>query len=169
VPDIALIASTALAAASAAAAWRSSFIAREAATRNNLAFVWPVVRIKSDGPHTVVFVRLHNDGPGLAQDVVAARYEPSGEDGKEWAVQDRTPVVRALRTGESLPPAEGNDGMALGVHVWGDDVWAVAVRWTDTAGQRWELLAPQDPEALTSSPRRLRRAGWQRWRPSGDW
>lgn len=166
-PDPAIIASTALAAASSAAAWRSSFIAREAATRSNLAFVWPAVRIAYDGPDPVVWVRLHNDGPGLAQDVVAARLEPSGR-GDEWTVFDRTPVIRAMRAAETLPPAEREE-MPLGVHRAGDDVWSVAVRWTDTGGQRWELVAPQDPHALTTSPRRLARRAWQKWRPAADW
>jgi hypothetical protein len=165
--DSGVVASTALAAISSAAAWRSSFIAREAATRNNLAFVWPAVHIAYDGPDPVVWVRLHNDGPGLAQDVVAARLEPSGHE-DDWAVFDRTPVVRALRAAESLPP-EGADPMALGVHRARDDIWSVAVRWTDTAGQRWELTAPQDPNALTTAPRRLQRRRWQRWRPDADW
>lgn len=165
--DEALLASTALAAASSAAAWRSSFIAREAATRNNLAFVWPAVRIAFDGPDPVVWVRLHNDGPGLAQDVVAARFEPSGQ-GDQWTLFDRTPVIRAMRGGEAVPPPE-HDEMALGVHRAGDDVWSVVVRWTDTAGQRWELTAPQDPQALTTTPTRLRRRKWQKWRSEGDW
>jgi hypothetical protein len=160
--DEALLASTALAAISAAAAWRSSFIAREAATRSNLPFVWPAVRVAYDEPDPVVWVRFHNDGPGLAQDVVAARMEPSGR-ADEWAVFDRTPVIRALRGGEILPPPAATE-MALGIHQARDDVW-----WTDTAGQRWELRAPQDSHALTTTPQRLRRRRWQKWRSPADW
>ena len=165
--DPALIASTALAAVSSAAAWRSSFIAREAATRSSLAFVWPVVQIGYERDRAVVRVRLHNDGPGLAQDVVAARLEPTGE-GDTWAVFGRTPVIRAMRAAETLPPPEQEE-MSLGAHVAGDDIWSVVVRWTDTAGQRWELAAPQEQYALTTTPRRLRRRRWQRWRAAVDW
>ena len=50
-------------------------------------------------------VRLHNDGPGLAQDVVAARLEPTGE-GDTWAVFGRAPVTRAMHAAETLPPPE---------------------------------------------------------------
>jgi hypothetical protein len=120
-----------------------------------------------DGPQTVVWVRLHNDGPGLAQDVVAARYEPSGPNA-EWLVQDGTPVVRAMRGGETLPPVDQAE-LSLGVHAAGDDVWSAAVRWTDTAGQRWELNAPQDARGLARRPTRLRRRWWQRWREPADW
>lgn len=165
--DPALIASTTLAAVSAAAAWRSSFISREAGTRSSLAFVWPAVRIAYDGGQPVVWVRFHNDGPGLAQDVVAARLEPT-DNGDEWTVFDRTPVIRALRAAETLPPPDKQD-MALGAHEVGDDIWSVAVRRTDTAGQRWELTAPQDQYALTAAPSRLRRRSWQRWRDAADW
>lgn len=83
--------------------------------------MWPAVRVAYDGSDPVVRVRLHNDGPGLAQDIVAARLEPSGRR-DDWAVFDRTPVVRAMRAGESLPPTEDAEWMSLGVHRMQDDV-----------------------------------------------
>jgi hypothetical protein len=92
--DPALIAPTTLAAVSAAAAWRSSFIAREAAIRSSLAFVWPVVRVSYERDRAIVRVRLHNDGPGLAQDVVAARIEPSGEGTRGQSSIARLSYVR---------------------------------------------------------------------------
>lgn len=153
--------------ASALAAWRTSVVAGRGVTRSNLPYVWPAVRIGRDGPTTVVWVRLHNDGPGLAQDVVAARMEPSGQ-GSTWAVFDRTPTIPALRSGETLPPKD-RDELSLGAHTAGDDVFSVVVRWTDTAGQRWELLAPQERHALTRAPKKLRRGRLDMWRPAADW
>lgn len=166
--DGAAVASAALAAASATASWRSALVAREAASRSNAAFVWPSVRIGRDGDVTRAWVRFFNDGPGLARDVVAARLELGGPQYKKWAVHDRTPAIRGLRSHETLPPADQDD-MALGVHAAGDDVWAVAVRWTDTAGERWEYQWQPDSTALASAPSRLRRRWWQRWRPASDW
>lgn len=166
--DGAVVASAALAALSATASWRSALVAREAVSRSNAAFVWPAVRIGRDGDRTLAWVRLFNDGPALARDVVAARLEPGGENFKTWSVHDQTPVIRGLKPHETLPPSD-HDDMALGVHSAGDDVWAVAVRWTDTAGQRWEYVWEPDARKLARPPRRLRRHRWQRWRERAAW
>jgi len=122
------------------------------------------VEYDRNSPQTSVWVRLHNDGPGLAQDVVVARLEPVGRDVNEWQPLDRTPPVRALRSGENMA-AE----LSLGTHTAGDDVFSIAVRWTDTAGQRWELIAPQDPSERIHSESRLRRRPWQRWARPPNW
>jgi hypothetical protein len=176
VSDAPVIISTSVAALSALAAWRSSFVASASVARSNLPYVWPVVSSARDADAIVVRVRLHNDGPGLAQDVVAARLEPSGrdDDGGPWTVFARTPVIRGLRGGETLPPPGPRDDsasgwMTLGTHGAGDDVWSVAVRWTDTAGHRWELVVPQNSTDLTRRPAKLRRSWWDRWRDERDW
>jgi len=149
------------------AAWRSSLIAQRAATRAHLPYVWPAIRYGSDGPDKVVYVRLHNDGPGLAQDVVAARYEPAGPGG-DWIPLEQSSVIRGIRNSETFPPADAEE-LSLEAHLAGDDVFSVAVRWTDTASQRWELIVPQDPKQLTGKPRKLRHRFWQRWRPPAEW
>jgi hypothetical protein len=73
-----------------------------------------------------------------------------------------------MRGGETLPP-EGNQELNVGTHTAGDDVFSIVVRWTDTAGQRFELLAPQDPNQLTRSPKKLRRGKIDFWRASVSW
>jgi hypothetical protein len=155
------------ASASALAAWTSASLARQTARRAHFPYVWPDVRINYRDEILEVSARLHNDGPGLAQDVVAARLEPP-DDEHPWAVFDRTPTIRAMRGGEANPRDE-KAALGLGAHTHGDDIFSVVVRWTDTAGQRWELVAPQDPKALTRPPRALRRRRWQRWRDPADW
>ena len=162
-----LVISASAAAASALAAWRSSFIAARSAIRANLPYVWPAVRPQYEEGRIVVWVRLHNDGPGLAQDVVVARQEPSW-DGRNWETFDRTLTIPTLRSGETLPP-DGHEELSLGTHTAGDDIFSVVVRWTDTAGQRVELVAPQDPHQLTRPPRKLRRGKLDRWRPDASW
>jgi hypothetical protein len=81
---------------------------------------------------------------------------------------DRTPVIRAMLAAEIIPP-DGNQEMSLSTHEVGDDIWSGAVRWTDTAGQRWELTAPQDAHAPMTAPRRLRQRTWQKWRNVPEW
>ena len=162
-----LVISALAAAASAIAAWRSALVATRAVTRANLPYVWPAVRLQHEKGSIVVWVRLHNDGPGLAQDVVVARQEPL-EDGSAWETFDRTPTIPALRGGETLPP-EAHEELSVGTHTAGDDVFSVVVRWTVTAGQRFELVAPQDPHQLTRSPRKLRRRWLEFWRPRAAW
>jgi hypothetical protein len=103
----------------------------------------------------------------VAQDVVAARQEPL-EDGSTWETSDRTPTIPALRGGETLPPTRCEE-LSIGTHTAGDDLFSVVVRWTDTAGQRFELVAPQDPHQLTRSPRKLRRRRLHFWRPDAAW
>jgi hypothetical protein len=100
---------------------------------------------------------------------VAARFEPNNEG--KWVAYDRIETIRAMRGHETVPPPDSVGsprGFPLGVHVAGDDVWSVLIRWTDTAGQRWEFTAPQDREGLAQAPRRLRRHSYQRWLPKAD-
>ena len=153
--------------ASAIAAWTTALLARQTVRRAHLPYVWPDVRLHYRDKSTEVSVRLHNDGPGLAQDVVAALLEPS-DDEHPWAIHDKTPTIRALRSGEANP-RDDNEALTLGTHVAGDDIFSVTVRWTDTAGVRWELVAPQDPKGLTGHTSPLRRYWWQRWRAPLDW
>jgi hypothetical protein len=156
-------------AVAAIAAWRSSATSQQAVRRSNLPYVWPAVHLDYTDGRPKVYVRLHNDGPGLAQDVVAARLEPLGEDGSNWQPVARTATFRAIRSGETLPPADA-EALFLGVHLVGDDIFSVAVRWTDTAGERWELIAPQSQNELTTAASQLRRRFWQRRRlPREDW
>jgi hypothetical protein len=62
--DPALIASAVFSAGTAVGAWRSSFISRETVSLSSLAFIWPTVRVAYDQGQPVVWIRLHNDGPG---------------------------------------------------------------------------------------------------------
>lgn len=106
----------------------------------------------------------------MARDVVAARSEPTGNPDKldEWMDHDHTGVIRTLRSGESMPPKDG-DWLSVGTDPSREGVLAVVVRYTDVRGIRHEISTPLDPHELSKVPRKLRRYWWQRWRAKTDW
>jgi len=163
-----------LAAVSAAVSAFSAYTSRQAVDRSHRPFVWPAISNSRDpdGQH-VLRIRLHNDGSGTAYDV---RWSVgSVTEGRKGDIVDDvrltsdnvSQVIRALRPGEVLPPAEAG-WLEQAVALPEDDVWWVLVRWTDPARVRWEL-SEQGPTLLRSEPRRLRTWQWQLWRPKRDW
>ena len=129
--------------------------------------IWSVARPHREGDSRVIEVRIHNGGPGLARDVVAARSEPTGNPDKpnEWMEHDHTAVIRILQAGESMPP---DDGDWLSVGASAEDVLAVMIRYSDTRGVRYEMSTPLDPRERTHPPKPLK-PWWQRRRDEADW
>jgi hypothetical protein len=162
-----------IAAVSAVASAISAYTNRQAMARAQRPFVWPAISHGSDPDGTrVLRIRLHNDGTGPAYDVrwsVGSLTESeSGEvvDDAHFTKAHVSPVIRALRASEVLPPDES--WLEKAVALPEDDVWWVLVRWTDSAGARWELTE-QGPSLLRFEPRRLRTWRWQAWRSPRDW
>jgi hypothetical protein len=170
-------------AATAAAAFAAR-MSRAAVERDNLAFVW--AEVTDDRPDSVVprrriRVQLHSDGPGIALDVRWSLDGPS-EDGRrahrraQEAVAARaTPAIRALRPGASYPAlAIGDTKDAAAIEdLYGSseqyiqddgDAWWILVRWTDSAGQRWEFSESSAGRVLARPPRKVRRHA-RSWRP----
>ena len=132
--------------------------------------IWFAARGHDEGNARVIQVRVHNGGPGLARDVVAARSEPTGNPKKanEWLEHDHTGAIRTLQGGESMPPADG-DWLSVGTDPSRDGVLAVVVRYTDLRGVRHEVSTPLDPRELSKRPTKLRRYRWQWWRKKAKW
>jgi hypothetical protein len=132
--------------------------------------IWFAARGHDEGEARVIQVRVHNGGPGLARDVVAARSEPTGNPEKpnEWLEHDHTGAIRTLQGGESMPPTDG-DWLSVGTDPTRDGVLAVVVRYTDLRGVRHEVSTPLDPCELSKRPTKLRRYRWQWWREKADW
>lgn len=132
--------------------------------------VWSAARAHDEDGVRVIQVRIHNGGPGLAREVVAARSEPTGnpQDWNEWKDHDHTGVIRTLRSGESMPPRDG-DWLSVGSDASREGVLAVIVRYTDLRGVRHEISTPLDPHQLSRPARKLRRYRWQAWREKADW
>lgn len=131
--------------------------------------IWSVARSHREGGLQIIQVRIHNGGPGLARDVVAARSEPTGNPKKpgEWMEHDHTPVIRILQSGESMPPEDG-DWLSVGANVSGDDVLAVMVRYSDTRHVRYEMSTPLDPHERTHPPKPVK-PWWRKRRDETDW
>jgi hypothetical protein len=103
-------------------------------------------------------VRLNNEGPGIALDVrwsIAVPEGPSREDRTREEHQSRALASEAIR---ALRPGQGTDWLAKSIHesVTGD-IWYLLVRYTDSAGTRWEYFEPGNPQELARPVRRLRR------------
>jgi hypothetical protein len=132
--------------------------------------IWFAARGHDEGDARVIQVRVHNGGPGLARDVVAARSEPTANPEKpnEWLEHDHTGAIRTLQGGESMPPTDG-EWLSVGADPTHDGVLAVVVRYTDLRGVRHEVSTPLDPRELSKRPKKLRRHRWQRWRKRADW
>ncbi|HEX2126396.1 MAG TPA: hypothetical protein VHF45_07550 [Thermoleophilaceae bacterium] len=138
------------AAASAIAAWLSAHASRQGVSRANASFVWPAIRIGSaePGPRTF-YIRLHNDGPGITFDV---RCTTQADWGAEFAYV--TPPVRAMRSGEVVPPhpepqeqptTRDDNEYALAAPRDLREPTYVTVRFDDGFGRRWEVRAPLHP------------------------
>jgi hypothetical protein len=166
------------AAAAAYAATRS----RAAVERANLAFVWAEPTFERlDGKPAArrLRVRLHSDGPGIALDV---RWSIDGPPevtraarrrARETVAATATRPVRALRPGEAHPALTieapyDDDAVCPSSHRIihddpGEEPWWIVVRWSDSAGRRWESGVAMGDE-LARPARKLRR--WSgTWRP----
>jgi hypothetical protein len=182
-------------AAGAAAAWRAAGASREAVARAHRPFVWPEFDYDYEGAgpgETVWRVRLHNDGPGVALDVrwsvreifdsrgltaseLQAAYDRADENTRKLASEP----IRGMRAGQSVPPV-GVDRWLTQPFPFGEYEW-VAVRFTDSAGVRWEYSEPGEAGLLADPVVRLRRVrgyrgSWRWWlrrirprRPLRDW
>jgi len=171
------IVSAAIPAAAATAATFAAFMSRAAVRRANLAFVW--ADFEYDQPDRAssmrrLRVQLHSDGPGIALDV---RWSVDGppECGRaarrkaEKEVAHRaTPAIRALRPGESHPPLAIAAAEAANAASYersqrslndphDDSIWWIRVRWSDSAGQRWELSESSAGRELAGPPTKVRR------------
>lgn len=151
----------------------TSLVAVAFAHRANLRAIqpsiWTVARSHGDGDVRIIQVRIHNGGPGLARDVVAARSEPTGNPEKpnEWMEHDHTPVIRILQSGESIPIDDGH-WLSVGANRSGNDVVGVMVRYSDTRGVRYEMSTPLDPHERTHRPKAVK-PWWRRKRDETDW
>jgi len=154
----------------------AAFASRQSVDRAHRAFVWGEIEPHREATDPLR-VRLRNDGPGVAYDVrwsvgsIRPKPGTDWEDDKyesddEMARRHRSHVKRALRAGDTHPSADG--WLERKGRLPDDDIWWVLVRWTDTAGVRWELTE-QGPSMQSFGARRLRTHWWQRWRDESDW
>jgi hypothetical protein len=144
-----------------------------------MPFVWPAFTIdrsdeEASGHQQIrVRVRLHNDGPGMAQDVRWSIYSPHTNPRpylpKRWhrdtkaeaeAREHASPSVRAMQGTESVPPEDGEWTGPIATWALADDPWWIVVHYSDSAGQRWEFAEPGDQRQLAGRPRRIRRPDW---------
>lgn len=160
-------------AAGAGAAWRSALASSEAVARTHRPFVWPDWKFEQ-GPEATGqdwSVRLHNDGPGVALDVRWSVYglEPPEEvggppdhDPEELLRRGASEPIRGMRPGTSTGWMSGTS--ESGVLEW------VVVRFTDSAGIRWEYHEPEEPGTLAEPLQRLQKVRrhrslrWRLWR-----
>jgi hypothetical protein len=163
-------------AAGAGAAWLAASASRQAVARTHRPFVWPewgAEWSREDGRYEWR-VRLHNDGPGVALDVrwsVWVEHPPEDGDGRHSAEAEEqvrrlaSEPIRGMRPGQTVPP----DGWLTGTSEVGAIEWVV-VRFTDSAGVRWEYNEPWDVGTLANPLRRLRKVrpyrslSWRLWR-----
>jgi hypothetical protein len=145
-----------------------------------------------------VLVRLHNDGPGVALDAqwsVERAYRPRRL--RVWELRSLQPLrtrrqlramhanltkmmreggTRALRESEVRPLGDGWD-KSMPDRYLRDDQWSIIVRYSDTAGRRWEFREPAFSRLeIASRPRRVYRrlrrdddGEQKRWRYDWDW
>jgi hypothetical protein len=171
-------------AATVAAAFAAR-MSRAAVERDHLAFVW--AEVTDERPDPVVSrrrirVRLHSDGPGVALDVRWSLGGPWHGRKAYWRAQEEvagraTPAIRALRPGSSHPDsraiADAKDEAAIEalygsteqyIQDDGDDPWWVLVRWSDSAGRRWEFSESSEGRVLARPPTKVRSRPLT-WRP----
>jgi hypothetical protein len=171
--DVSTTIAIALAAGSAVAAAVSAVASRKSVERAHRPFVWPAIFHGSDGDTPVLRIRLHNDGAGVAYDVrwsfgtIVETSPGSYDEDRDEARQEASLAIRAIRPGESVPP-EDHGWLEKEVALPPDDVGWILVRWSDSAGARWEV-SDQGPAVLRGPPARLRRWRWQVWRDMRDW
>jgi hypothetical protein len=172
--NISVIVAAISAIAAAVSAWNS----RKATERGHLPFVWPSISLRPvGGPESrqhVVGVQLFNDGAGGAFDVrfTIATKESLADPRALYVV----PPVRAMRSGEAVPPAgdveeQLTEGGAyrMGLNEPLDSAWGVVTRFADDLGRQWQVTAPPDPHSAMEGPIRLRTHRFELWRPPQDW
>ncbi len=152
------------------AAW-SARLSLAAVERANMAFVWPAFIVghedtwDNSGAYGVR-VRLHADGPGVALDVRWSLYfadEPGREKEAEAEAKARAaPAIRAMRPGESWPEKDGGWSEMIPVPPppYDDLPYWIVVRWSDSAGRRWEFSEPGAGRQLAQRPRRVKNPSW---------
>ena len=171
--DEAAVIAIAIAAVSAVAAAISALATRQAVERAHRPFVWPAISHATDGDTRILRIRLHNDGAGTAYEVrwsfgTLIETQPGEfDENREAAAVQASLTIRAIRPGESVPP-EGSGWLDQAITLPPDDIGWILVRWTDAAGDRWEV-SDQGPAASRVRPRRLRRRWWQLWRSPANW
>ena len=162
---------TGIAALSAVAAWLSAANSRRAITLANRPFVWPAFTFKgghrvAGDKHWELKARLHNDGPGVALDVRWSVHAPQsrkrrGVAAERQAASIASDPIRAMRSGESMPPVDGEWLGPIIAPFERDEPWDVVVRFSDAAGRRWEFSEPASERRMAHRPRRVR---WRRLR-----
>ncbi len=166
VAQIVAAVATSIAAVAAAA---SAVLSRSAVERGNLAFVWPEFGVDEgydDNEFPYVWVRLRSDGPGIALDVRWSIFvvpEPgcsAWQRAEEEAAASAKRAVRALRPGQGFPAERDRPQTAAMPARLRDEPWSVVVRWSDSAGRRWEFVESTGGLELAHRPRRVRRARW---------
>lgn len=188
----------------ALAAATSAWFSRKSFDRNHWPYVWPewrLARVEEEDydeedladedvddeayerlkqKRFKIQLRLRNDGPGLALDVmwsIERPYQPwrlriwklrSLEPlkrrrtlqaiNKSFTAMTRDAGGRALRSGSVLEDRQGRPFESYAGHYMKDDGWSIVVRYSDVAGRRWEYRerAFSDRE-LSRPPRRVRR------------
>ena len=166
------------------AAAAAAFMSRSAVERANLAFVWAEPSFDRPDPDSGMSrlrIQLHSDGPGIALDV---RWSLGGPEDPGWRAHRRaqretasraTPAIRALRPGDRHPSlavrdAENEDAVEIAYGgtertVDREEPWWILVRWSDSAGRRWEFSEGSLGRELASAPCIVRRRRWLRGHP----
>jgi hypothetical protein len=167
-------------AASATAAWLSAGASREAVARAHRPFVLP--RLFSEVPEWLEpedsqlqlwQVHLGNEGPGVALDVrysVVFLHEWTRAERKRARGETRRRASKPIRAIHPRQVVDRDHGelLTLVLERTIDTPWWVVVRFTDSAGVRWEYAEPKEVGALAPPPKRLhrRRPRWLRaWLP----
>lgn len=139
---------------------------------------WPSFHVEAQdenlaGEH--LRLRLHSDGPGLALDVRWSiyRFPEPGRTGARRADEElaarASTAVRGLRPGESYP-ASTDVPMKEPMHpLFDDEPWSLVVRWSDSAGRRWQFSEWSGGRELASRPLRVRQSLWAPPEQSPGW
>jgi hypothetical protein len=115
--------------------------------------------------------RLRNDGPGMAQDVRWSIYRPHEADpwwlrgavrrfkqsdprGQAETAASASKAIRAMQGGAT------EDAEPMTIHLLADEPWFIVVRYTDTAGKRWEFSESGDARSLAGAPYEVRDTDW---------
>jgi len=174
---------TIAAAAGAGAAWRSAGASRQAVARANRPFVWPSFFESTTESELAVSVQVHNDGPGVALDVrwSLAFFDEHDSSEDERRSEELTGRL-ASEPSRGLRARDSSDRRQVSIpEERQGHFWFVVVRYTDSAGVRWEYAEPWDVGTLADPVRRLRKVrgyrGSRRWwlrrlkprRPVREW
>jgi hypothetical protein len=158
--DVAQIVSAVATSAAAIFAAGSARVSRTAVERGNLAFVWPEFSTHAqDVNHASRWlkVRLHSDGPGIALDVRWSVFFVPEPGRVAWRreLRSRRPPPPESSPAQALPADEQTIGDELE-----DEPWWIVVRWSDSAGRRWEFNEATAGRELARKPRKIRRPTW---------